>query len=151
MCAIVDANVASEVFSSSPSAAGKKLYDWINEATGRLVVGGKLLKELEENSPTFRDLARELVFAGRMRIENADDVNAKAEEIKDTCISNDQHIIALAQISGARLLYSRDRDLQEDFKNRELINRPRGKVYPDGSSFTKAHKRLLGQSDLCQK
>ena len=54
MCAIVDANVANEVFGPNQSEAGKKFYDWINAATGRLVVGGKLLAELEEGSPKFR-------------------------------------------------------------------------------------------------
>ncbi len=54
MCAIVDANVANEVFGPCKSEAGKKFYDWINAATGRLVVGGKLLAELKEGSPKFR-------------------------------------------------------------------------------------------------
>ena len=54
MCAIVDANVANEVFDPCKSEAGEKFYDWIDAATGRLVVGGKLLAELEEGSPKFR-------------------------------------------------------------------------------------------------
>ena len=88
-----------------------------------------------------------------MRTVNADQVNAKAEELKNECVSDDQHIIALAQISGARLLYSHDGDLQEDFRNKELIDRPRGKVYSTKKTknFTSAHRGLLGRQDLCQK
>ena len=40
MCAIVDANVAHEVFGTSQTPAGKRFYDWINEGQGRLVIGG---------------------------------------------------------------------------------------------------------------
>lgn len=35
--------------------------------------------------------------------------------------SNDPHIIALAQASGARLLYSNDKKLQENFKDTKLV------------------------------
>ena len=47
---------------------------------------------------------------------------------RGVCQSNDQHVIALAIVSGARLLYSNDRRLQRDFKDRRLIDPP-GKVY----------------------
>ncbi len=55
MCAIVDANVVHEVFSSSSCPAGAKFLDWVNRGSGRLVAGGKLLQELESGSPDFRD------------------------------------------------------------------------------------------------
>ena len=48
MCAIVDANVVSEVFGSNLSPAGEKFFDWLNKGSGRLVVGGKLLEELKK-------------------------------------------------------------------------------------------------------
>ncbi|MDE0306934.1 MAG: hypothetical protein OXI87_18940 [Albidovulum sp.] len=51
------------------------------------------------------------------------------------CESNDQHVLALARISGARLLYTNDQKLMDDFKNTELVSTPKGKVYrtpPDG-------------------
>ena len=47
MCAIVDANVAGEVFGEGVSPAGRKFFNWLNGGSGRLVVGGKLLQELE--------------------------------------------------------------------------------------------------------
>ncbi len=157
MCAIVDANVANEVFGPNQSPAGEKFYDWINKAKGRLVVGGKLLKELKKCSPTFR---KELVItlgtlleAGRMRIVNADQVNTKAKELKSKCDSDDPHIIALAQISGARLLYTNDEGLQRDFKDKRLINQPEGRIYTtvQNNNFTSTHKSLLRQRNLCQR
>lgn len=158
MCAIVDANVANEVFGPNQSPAGEKFYDWINKATGRLVVGGKLLEELRKGSPRFVEWASALGEAGKMRTMNEDQVNAKAEEIKSKCVSDDSHIIALAQISGARLLFTNEspqkkKSLCEDFKNRDLINQPQGKIYTTRTNqcFTPTHKRLLGRRDLCQK
>ena len=52
--------------------------------------------------------------------------------------SNDHHIIALAQVSGVKLLVSGDKALHADFK--ELI---KGKIYQ-----TKKHQNLL-KPDLC--
>lgn len=51
MCAIVDANVAHEVFGDSPPPAAEKFFEWLERGSRRLVVGGKLLKELEDTSP----------------------------------------------------------------------------------------------------
>ena len=107
MCAIVDANVANEVFGPCKSEAGEKFYDWIDAGSERLIVGGKLLAELEKGSPKFREWASTLGAAGKMRTMNEEKVNAKAEAIKGECVSDDSHIIALAQISGARLLFTR--------------------------------------------
>jgi len=158
MCAIVDANVANEVFGPNKSPAGKKFYTWINAEPGRLVVGGKLLKELEKGSPKFRKWASTLIEAGKMRTMNEDQVNARAEEIKSECVSDDSHIIALAQISGARLLFTNEssekrKSLSEDFKNKDLIDRPPGKIYTTRKyrHVTSTHKYLLRQQDLCQK
>ena len=64
---------------------------------------------------------------------------------EERCRSNDTHVIALAQISGARLLYSNDKDLYVDFKNKHLIDEPRGKIYStnEDKNFTNSHARLL--------
>ena len=54
------------------------------------------------------------------------------------CVSDDPHVIALAQESGARLLCSLDEALHTDFTNPRLINAPRGHVYQNA-----AHKHLI--------
>lgn len=158
MCAIVDANVANEVFGPKQSPAGEAFYGWINAAAGRLVLGGKLLRELQRGSPEFRVWASTLGEAGRLRIVNADQVNARAREIKTECVSDDSHIIALAQVSGARLLYTnesseRKKRLCEDFRNRQLVSNPPGKIYTTRKTkrFTDTHKRLLRRRDLCER
>ena len=153
MCAIVDTNVAHEVFGLSPQPTGEKFFEWINKGSERLVVGGKLLDELEESSKSFTEWAGVAVSAGKMRIVDESKVNARAQKLEadGTCASDDPHILALAQVSGARLLYSNDRDLQKDFKTKGLIDGPRGKVYSTlkNKNFAASHKRLLGTKGLC--
>ena len=154
MCAIVDANVISEVFGSNLPPAGEKFFDWLNKGSGLLIVGGKLLEELEQGSADFRRWGKEAQLAGKMRIVNESEVDARTEQIQSegSIRSDDPHVIALAQVSRARLLYSNDGNLQQDFKTKKLIDDPRGKVYStsgDGS-FQRSHDRLLKDKNLCR-
>lgn len=154
MCAIIDANVISQVFGSDRPAAGKEFFNWISTGNGRLVVGAKLLKELDKGSFAFRQWAKEGQISGRMRRPNEDQVTARTQELREQalCRSNDPHIIALAQASGARLLYSNDRALQQDFKDKSLIDNPRGKVFTTlkHQDYSRVHKKLLADRELCR-
>ena len=154
MCAILDANVSSEVFGHNRPQAGKGFFDWINSGSGRLVVGGKLLDELKRSSEGFRTWAVQARLAGRMTEENKREVGTRTAELQrgGEYKSDDLHILALAQVSEVRLLYSNDGDLQQDFGNKRLIDNPRGKVYSTrkNTSFTTTHKSLLGRNDLCR-
>lgn len=155
MCAILDANVASEVFGSNQPPAGKGFFDWINTGGGRLVAGGRLREELQRSSDGFRKWVDQAARYGRIRFKNDGDVTERTEELQAEAglRSNDPHIIALAQVSGSRLLYSNDRDLQNDFKDRSLINNPRGKVYSTlvNDQFTSGRRRqLVARSELCR-
>ena len=89
-----------------------------------------------------------------IRFVKDSEVNALTEDIKRTqvCQSDDPHIIALAKISGARLLYSNDIDLHKDFSDKALIDNPRGRVYSTlrNKRFSDSHKRLLARTDLCR-
>ena len=150
MCAIIDASVAGEVFGANRSSAGKDFFRWI-QRPGRLVTGGKLLEELYKTPA--REWVRQALIKGDIRAVNKGAVEAKASELRrqQMCRSNDPHIIALAIISGARLLYSNDEDLQIDFKTKGLIDKPRGKVYStlESRDTTTTHRRLLARKDLC--
>ena len=130
MCAILDANVAHEVFSRNQTEAGQAFFLWLKDRSGRLVIGGKLRRELARNRSAQSWLV-EGIRAGRVLNENDDEVDQLSDELEDNCRSDDPHVIALARISGARLLYSNDRDLHTDFGDKHLLNRPRGKVFFD--------------------
>ena len=151
MCAIVDANVAHEVFSSDRPEAGVKFFNWI-KTRGRLVVSGKLLEEL--NQTPARRWVRQALIAGLIRGVGESEVNVRTEELRNEgkCRSDDPHVLALAKISGARLLYSNDKDLHQDFKDKNLIDNPRGRVYStlESKNFSVSHSRLLKKRDLCR-
>lgn len=153
MCAIVDANVVSEVFGTNPTEAGMQFFLWIERnVNGRLAVGGKLLEELSSSSPGFREWALQAQRSGNMRLVDQAQVKSREDDLRkeSNYKSNDPHIIALAQVSGARLLYSNDKKLQEDFKDPKLVND--GKVYSTrrDKHFSDSHKHLLAQRDLCR-
>lgn len=152
MCLIIDANTADEVFGKDGPEAGKKVFDRIKSGKLPIIVGGKLLDELYRTSS--RSSIEEAMLAGTAIFIDKERVASQTQQLidKGTCQSNDPHIIALAQIGGARLLYSNDRDLHEDFKNRDLIDNPRGRVYSTlrNKRFSDSHKKLLARTDLCR-
>lgn len=161
MCAIVDTNVVHEVFGRQPTDAGEGFFRWLNSGKGKLVLGGKLKEELMGKKPKkgeklkeevngvseFRVWAAQNNLSGKLI--NADDnrVDQETEKVRSSgkLKSDDPHIIALAQVSGARLLFSNDIKLHKDFKNRNFIDEPPGKVYSTvkNKDFTESKKRLL--------
>ena len=155
MCgAILDKDVVSQVFprrQERHSAAGLEFHNAIHQGLA-LVVGGKNLTELDQNV-TFRRWRAVATNVGRVRIVPASKVDELASELRTrkACVSNDEHVIALAQISGARLLYSNDGDLHEDFGDKRLIDEPRGKVYStkEQRDYTSAHQKLLESPPKC--
>lgn len=152
MCAILDNNVVHQVFGHHCPEAGKEFFKWINSGSGKLVVGGKLSKELAYSR--FRNWFGEAIKSGRAKRFNDQEINNRTTKLtaEGVCKSDDQHIIALAQISHARLLYSNDHDLQQDFRNKKLIDKPRGKVYSTNvhQSFEDTHRKLLEMKNLCR-
>lgn len=153
MCAILDINVVHQVFGPDRPPAGEEFFQWLNSGKGQLVAGGKLLRELDGNRK-FKIWRQQAVLSGRVRLCDAAAVKDKTQQLKseNSCRSNDRHIVALAQVSGARLLYSNDVDLQGDFKDKKLIDNPRGKVYSTlrKEHFENSHRRLLGNRSLCK-
>ena len=158
MCAILDNNVVHEVFEQDRPAAGKAFFDWIDSGRGRLVGGGRLLEELARNE-NFRAWWQAATLSGLAT--RVGDKAVETETVRLTgrkaCRSNDPHVIALALVSGARLLYSNDRDLGDDFRNRKLIGNPPGKVYTtrrgrdaphdfDNTKFRRRHRELLDRN-----
>ncbi len=120
-----------------------------------MVAGGKLWDELKENKALL-SWWKEAISAGKARRINDDEVNSKIEELNDTveATSDDVHVLALAYVSGARLLYTNDVKLIKDFKQI-----PNGKVYTTIRKQTfrmaneETHGRppidLLERKDLC--
>lgn len=91
---------------------------------------------------------------GAVVVAKRDEIVPVAQQLRRRrdCVSNDAHVIALAQVTGARLLFSNDSALQSDFKNKLLIDQPRGKVYSTtySKNVTRMHRQLLNDPALCK-
>ena len=143
MCIIIDADVAHQFNPASPGA--KHVVDWIQERGGRLVIGGKNTEELAKNAAVARWI-RVLRQAGRARLIRRELLEKEEAHVRSLalCFSNDLHLLALARVSGARIVFSNDGDLHTDFRNPALINNPRGHVYQ-----TADHRHLL-RDGICR-
>ncbi len=133
MCLIIDVNVAHRALltPNDPDFHPVHASLFSNRAIiGKLVYGGELSREYSRNGSIRRTVAL-LDRAGRAIKINDGDVDEETALLQrnGSCVSDDPHIIALAAISGTRLLCSHDRDLHADFTNKALLDRPRGKVY----------------------
>ena len=157
MCAIIDANVTFEVFGRKQTDAGVQFRKWLDGSRGRLVVGGKNLKELSRNRHFERWFREERRRGGRVRQTRNEIISARQQALvrEGLPTSDDEHVLALALVSGARLLYSNDRRLKNDFLNAEIIREPGGKVYTTQhgkrhiTHFTDEHEELLRTENLC--
>jgi len=142
MCLIIDANWIREAF-FDPSHPN--LSDLHKRLTGSdadpvtLVYGGHLLTEYLRIPPVAAFL-KVLTRRGRTKLisSNLVDTEQVIVEAIPSLKSDDPHVLALARVSGVRLLCSNDRDLIEDFTSRQFIEKPRGKVYREI-----AHAHLL--------
>ena len=82
-----------------------------------------------------------------------DEVDLETSNLQDNanCRSDDAHVLALAKVSGARLLFTNDQALQNDFGNRGIVSGTRGKVYTTlkHQEIRRSHRDLLRRTDLC--
>jgi len=142
VCLIVDNNVRDRVLVHSDDPEFGQLHNELflgKNSKLKVVYGGKLAEEYRESRTVIHRLAQ-LVRAGRAVHCDDAQVNAEEERVEAAglCSSDDPHVIALARVSRARLLCSEDQQLRSDFKNKSLVDEPRGKVYSRGS-----HARLI--------
>lgn len=151
MPAILDtANVHGELWEDTGNAAGRGFRNAVERGNLRLIGGGsQFKKELAGSGRQAQKWCNELRRAGRMQMLCDEKVDARGGSVRPKCASDDPHIIALAQMSGARLLYSNDKGLHRDFTNPELVGKPpmRGQVYSTalGDGFTKDRRALLAR------
>ena len=115
MCIVVDANVFSEVLNNKdPKSSFKSVSDWIYHGTGKFVIGGtKYKKEIgfNEHESKINQLlqlkkADKLVLIADAKVDKEE--NGLKAKLDKNC--DDHHIIALLQVSGCKLLASKDQD-----------------------------------------
>lgn len=159
MCAIIDNNVAGEVFkddpSSKPSPPAREFHRHICKRKFPVVAGGKLFQEELRTNKNFILWWQQAILSGHGKHICDDEVILETSRLENQggYRSDDPHVLALARISGARLLFTNDRDLQLDFQNNRFITNPSGKIYTtrteNDRKLRDAHKKMLGRRDLC--
>ena len=163
MCAILDANIAGELFRPERKPIPDRFFRWM-QSGGRLVVGGRQWSELIDNQAA-KGWLLQAIIKGQVRKLNTAKVEFRTRELsaRTAIRSDDPHVLAVALIGKARLLYSNDENLQNDFTDLALIPPPKGHVYTSRPvkqkrgkksaehprQLTDAHKSLLRRTDLC--
>ena len=144
MCVIVDNNVAARalVHDDVDFLPVKRA---VLQRRHKLVHGGKLTDELTKNT-LLRRVLMTFDRTGLSRIVPRNSLEPLERQLVDdgACESNDQHIVALAIVSGARVLCTEDRPLKRDFKNRALIARPAGRIFQNAT-----HHQLVARRCRC--
>lgn len=129
MCIIVDIPVVHKIF-PIPTEEFRPVHSHITNGRAKIVYGGKIRREYLRID-WFRRLLLRLDQQGCAQKIPDELVDAATRRVhsKRLCTSNDQHIIGLALIANVRLLCTDDNKLMNDFKNKRLLDQPRGKVY----------------------
>jgi hypothetical protein len=147
LCLIIDANKTADFLNKPSHPDHVPIYAWIESGRGMIPLGGQLAREILRIRNAQRYF-RELLRAGRARRYPDERVDADEAAVRDTglCVSDDPHVIALARVSGARVLFSEDRDLWDDFRNPQLVPRPVGKIYRRAE-----HVAILREARPCRQ
>ncbi len=140
MCLIIDANCAVETLTNAPSPEFEPVIRAIMSNKAVMVRGGEKLTLEYKRLPMVWRFIVALDRAGKSIVVSDSEVNRVHQLLKvaNTLQSDDPHIIALAQVSGARLLCSKDQALHTDFGNKAFVDEPRGSIYQN-----KSHAKLL--------
>lgn len=146
MCLIVDANAGADIANSDPEAG--PILEWLDSGAGTIAIGGHLSDELSRHGRLWKKLI-EYNRSGACKVYSKDKIEGQYSEIEGKQMeSNDIHILALARVSGCRLLFSRDHALSKDFRNRRIIPRRdghTGRIYRD-----RRDRDLLYQCPRCR-
>ena len=139
---IIDNNLICAVLADGSPLPISELRDAFLFGRGHKIVavlGGRLEVEYYGHVK-HKALFVRLIQAGRIRKVSTTDVDKIEAQFVSLgqLKSDDPHVIALAIVSGARVLCSHDAALHEDFTDPNVIASPRGKVWQRD-----AHNHLL--------
>jgi hypothetical protein len=165
MCLIVDVNVAHRILLKKDDPDYYPIHQALFSGTSdrvdrnqagchtprtkgihsKLVFGGRLAEEYARSGAIQKIVVR-LLQAGKARRVSGQEVEAETQRLEKrrVCKSDDPHIIALATVGKVRLLCTDDTDLMRDFRKKDLIDKPRGKIYSNVK-----HQQLIGKFCDC--
>ena len=144
MCIIVDTNKLGAFLTDPADEDSRPIRKWLDGGAGSIVysTGGKFAQEIRGR---VKARLADYVRAGRAKLIPESWFADDERKLKNRADlrSDDPHVLALARAAGARLLYTADGDLISDFKDKNFIDRPRGKVYSG------AHNAKLLTGSVC--
>ncbi len=138
MCIILDINCLGKLTNPNNEDMAP-VRKWLDKKNSKIVIANTdKFKQEWGRINTKQQL--EWSRAGKLKIEkNSNKVQDKTDRLRETIKSNDEHIIALAQVTGVNILVSDDKALHQDFT----------KLVKGGRVYQKAtHKHLLHR-DMC--
>lgn len=147
-CLIVDTNIL-HWFTDTSEEIPRVVIGLLQRQRGKLYIGGGLKTEIPRK---YRQWYNVGVRAGWIVNVPDDEVDQETAFLSGhhTLESDDPHVVALARVSGARVLVSCDGDLRDDFRDRNLISQPSGKLLPFKADKTRV-RRFLQQRGLCTR
>ena len=142
MCIIVDANKMGAFLADPPGKDAAPVRRWIDTGSGSVVysTAGKFADEIRGHA---RQRLLRYSQAGKAKFVPEESIRRRPEYPggADQIRSDDPHVLALARATGVRLLYTGDADLIADFKDKAILDKPRGKIYSGA-----ANAKLLTRS-----
>ena len=130
-----DASCLGAFLSNPVNEDAAPIRNWLDRRGGRIIYSTGGAFECEVGHKQRGRLAN-YARAGKARLVPAIQFAADEQALRARTDrrSDDPHVLALARATGARLLYTDDHNLIADFKNKKLIDQPRGKVYSNAAN-----------------
>ena len=129
MCIIVDNNKFGDFLADPAHEDFLPIRKWLDRGAGSIVYStdrkfAEIPVRAKAKLARYFQAGKARRIPGNLFADDERDLKARADVRSD-----DPHVLALARETGVRLLYTADRKLQRDFKDKNIIDRPRGKVY----------------------
>jgi hypothetical protein len=125
---ILDTNSIPSVFDSATSDYREFyfVYDWIKKQKGAcFVYGGTKYKSEIKKMRKYLTLIAELQKAGKFVEINGDMIDGYAVRLKEVCSDrafNDEHLVAILDVSGCKLLCTKDIEAMPYIKRKEFYS-----------------------------
>lgn len=149
MPVVIDVNALSSVFAEGAKdyADFEPVRKWVLAGTGKIVFGGsKYMKELSHSEKHLRFI-REMKQKGKAVMVCSVAVDLAESQVTAKTVGDsdcdDQHIIALLDVSGCRALCSKDKRSFRFVKNRALYSYSKVRIY--------IYSRLKNAAGLCRQ